>query len=366
MKPSPSTALDLDGPPVISAQNLCRRFGSRTAVDQVSLMIRPGEFFTLLGPSGCGKTTLLRLLAGLDLPDSGSLQINGAEALSLPAHRRPISMVFQSGALFPHLNVQENVALGLRLRHCPADAMAARVAEALRLARLEGFARRWPAEMSGGERQRVALARALATQPQLLLLDEPLAALEPDLRRQLHEELRQIQRRLNIAMIHVTHLREDAFFISDRLAIMRAGKIIQCGAPSDIYERPHNRFVAEFTGECNFIAGEYIANDRVITAAGLLQIPCPERRPPIGSLVTLAIRPESILAPAPPDSPNLLRGVVRDGCRVGPNLRLTVEVTGAVWSVLQLPNLAGRPLEIGREIPLSLPPAALALLATEE
>jgi putative spermidine/putrescine transport system ATP-binding protein len=233
-----------------------KRFDGVTAVDDVSLEIRRGELFALLGPSGCGKTTLLRLIAGLEEPDAGAIRIGGADVTSVPAHRRPVNMVFQQYALFPHLTVEQNVGFGLRYKSLPRAAQTEKVAAALALVRLTGFERRRPDQLSGGQRQRVALARALVLEPQVLLLDEPLAALDPNLRREVQVELKRLQRSLGITFVFVTHDREEALALSDRIAVMDRGRVEQVGSPVEVFESPATEFVARFLGATNVFTAE--------------------------------------------------------------------------------------------------------------
>jgi len=235
----------------VEIDRVTRRFGGVTAVDGVTLEIRRGELFALLGPSGCGKTTLLRLIAGLEEPDAGAIRIGGADVTSVPAHRRPVNMVFQQYALFPHLTVGQNVAFGLRYKALPRPAQAERVAAALALVRLTGYEHRRPDQLSGGQRQRVALARALILEPQVLLLDEPLAALDPNLRREVQVELKGLQRSLGITFVFVTHDREEALALSDRIAVMDRGRVEQVGSPVEVFEAPATELVARFLGAPN-------------------------------------------------------------------------------------------------------------------
>ncbi len=228
----------------IEVQELTRRFGSVTALDRVSLSIRTGEFFSLLGPSGCGKTTLLRILAGLESADSGQVRLEGEDVRHLPAHRRPVNTVFQSYALFPHLNVRDNVAFGLRMKRVAPTEIAARVARVVELVEIASLVERKPDELSGGQKQRVALARAIVNEPRVLLLDEPLAALDLKLRKQLQTELRNLQRRLGITFVYVTHDQDEALALSDRLAVMRDGRVEQLGDAPTLYQRPRTRFVS--------------------------------------------------------------------------------------------------------------------------
>ena len=284
----------------VEARALTRRFGEVVALDRVSLAIGRGEFFSLLGPSGCGKTTLLRLIAGLDLPDEGMLRIGGQDAAGIPAHRRQVNTVFQSYALFPHLTVRDNVAFGLRMKKVPAAQIAGRVAGVMALVEIADLAARRPAQLSGGQKPRVALARALVNEPEVLLLDEPLGALDLKLRRQLQTELRALQRRTGITFLHVTHDQDEALGMSDRIAVMNAGRIEQLDAAPRLYERPRTRFVARFLGACNLIEGRVRGSGRDTLEVdspfgGLRVTPGPETRPvPPDGPVTLAIRPEKI------------------------------------------------------------------------
>jgi putative spermidine/putrescine transport system ATP-binding protein len=240
----------------VEIDRVTKRFGGVTAVDEVTLEIRRGELFALLGPSGCGKTTLLRLVAGLEEPDAGAIRIGGADVTSRPAHRRPVNMVFQQYALFPHLTVEQNVAFGLRYKALPRAAQAEKTAAALALVRLTGYGHRRPDQLSGGQRQRVALARALVLEPQVLLLDEPLAALDPNLRREVQVELKGLQRSLGITFVFVTHDREEALALSDRIAVMDRGRVEQVGSPVEVFEAPATELVARFLGATNIFTSE--------------------------------------------------------------------------------------------------------------
>src|SRR5256714_155547 len=241
----------------ISIVEVTKRFGDFTAVDRVSLEIRRGEFFSLLGSSGCGKTTLLRMIAGLQTPTSGRLLLDGQDVTDVPAYRRPVHLVFQHYALFPHLNVAKNVAFGLRYqRHVAKSDHVRLVEKALSLVQLSGFESRYPDELSGGQRQRVALARALVLKPQVLLLDEPLGALDQKLRKEMQVELKNLQRELGITFVFVTHDQEEAMTMSDRIAVMNAGHVEQCDAASTVFEYPRTAFVAQFMCAANFFAAE--------------------------------------------------------------------------------------------------------------
>jgi len=283
----------------VEIQDITKRFGPVTAVDEVSLEIRRGEFFALLGPSGCGKTTLLRLIAGFEEPDAGAIRIEGIDVTPVPPHRRPVNMVFQHYALFPHLSVEENVAFGLRYKPLARAAHAARVAEALALVRLTGYEQRRPDQLSGGQRQRVALARALILQPQVLLLDEPLAALDPNLRREMQVELKGLQRTLGITFVFVTHDREEALAMSDRIAVMNGGRVEQVGSPVGIFESPETEFVARFLGAVNVFTAEVRrVEDGVLTLALLdgTELAVPQTGPPRlrRQPVRFVVRPEKL------------------------------------------------------------------------
>ena len=240
---------------LLEVRNVTRRFAEFTAVDDVSLSVKAGEFFTLLGPSGCGKTTLLRMIAGFDLPDGGQILLNGADIAGLPPEARPVRTVFQNYALFPHMTVQGNVAFPLKMAKTPAGEIPAKVAEALDGVRLTGFASRFPHELSGGQRQRVAIARALVTHPTVLLLDEPLAALDAKLREEMQIELINLQKNVGITFVYVTHDQTEALALSHRIAVMNRGRVEQVDEPDRLYGFPKTRFVADFIGTCNLLTG---------------------------------------------------------------------------------------------------------------
>ena len=282
-----------------------KRFGATTAVDDVSLNVERGAFYALLGPSGCGKTTLLRMIAGFETPDSGRIFIDGIDVTGLPAYARPVNMMFQSYALFPHMDVAGNIAFGLRQERLDRRRIAARVDEMLALVQMSGYARRRPHELSGGQRQRVALARALAKMPKLLLLDEPLAALDRKLRAETRLELTGIQERVGITFLVVTHDQEEALSVASCVAVMDRGRVVQTGAPAEIYERPASRLVADLVGEVNLFEGELTAgfNGLALVVAGFREpvpLPCGTRLRE-GAAAALAVRPEKVvLSHAPP------------------------------------------------------------------
>ncbi len=293
---------------------LSKRYGTQLAVDGLTLTVKPGSMLALLGPSGCGKTTCLRMIAGLVKPTSGDIYVDEKWITSTPVHKRNIGMLFQNYALFPHMSVAENVAFGLQARRLPKAQTAARVAGALQLVQLDAYADRMPARLSGGQQQRVALARCLVVEPALLLLDEPLGALDKSLRESMQVELRALQQRLGITTIMVTHDQDEALTLSDQIAIMRGGRLEQLGSPTEVYQAPASRFVAGFIGVSNFFRGRVDRRDgqtgRVTTTAGpiLIVADCPPGR----DEVTVAVRPEAILLEpgSRSDTPNSVAGVV--------------------------------------------------------
>ncbi len=274
---------------------LTKRFGRTAVVDHLSLDIYEGEFFALLGPSGCGKTTLLRLIAGFEQPNAGRMLLDGIDLAPVPPYRRPVNMMFQSYALFPHLDVEANVAFGLKQEGLPAREIARRVADMLARVKLDGLGGRKPHELSGGQRQRVALARSLVKRPRILLLDEPMAALDKKLRSETQFELMELQRNLGLTFIIVTHDQSEAMTVADRIAVMDGGRLIQVAPPAEIYERPSSRWVADFVGDVNLFQGR-LGDDGVSvegTAAGRLRVDTtPDARP--GAPVWVAVRPEKV------------------------------------------------------------------------
>ncbi len=303
------------------------------AVDHVSLSLADGEFFSLLGPSGCGKSTTLRMLAGFEQPTAGEITIAGQDMVGVPPYRRPVNMVFQSYALFPHLTVAGNLAFGLEMKGLPRPEIERRVAAALGLVRLDEMGPRRPGQLSGGQQQRVALARALINEPAVLLLDEPLGALDLKLRREMQIELKQLQQRLGITFVYVTHDQEEALAMSDRIGVMDRGRLLQVGPPTEIYERPNCRFVADFIGEANFLEGRVEGREeghvRVrAAAADLTVLGLPGAGVGPGQAVTVAIRPEKLrLTQARPEqAANAVEGRVLEVVYIGSDTRVTVAV----------------------------------------
>ncbi|MCK1734483.1 ABC transporter ATP-binding protein [Bradyrhizobium sp. 138] len=317
------------GQPLLRIEGVAKTFGTFRAVDGVSLDIKAGEFFALLGPSGCGKTTLLRMLAGFEAPDEGRILLGGKDIASTMPHERPINMMFQNYALFPHLSVRDNIAFGLKRAGMARADIATRVAEMVALVKLDGLEKRKPDQLSGGQRQRVALARALARRPQLLLLDEPLAALDKKLRESTQAELMELQRRLGMTFIIVTHDQEEAMTMASRIGVMKSGKLAQVASPRELYEGPRSRWIAEFVGDVNVFDGEFKLRDghRLVIAtreAGTLVTA--EPREPVGETrLSVAIRPEKVkLSRRAPVSEagretaiNSLDGVIADICYLG-------------------------------------------------
>ena len=357
--------------PVVEIDGVTKRFDGALAVDRVSLQIGRGELFSLLGGSGCGKTTLLRMIAGFERPDAGRIVIDGVDMADVPPYARPVNMMFQSYALFPHMSVAHNVAFGLRQDGVPARERRARVAEALELVQLVGFDDRRPHQLSGGQRQRVALARSLVKRPKLLLLDEPLAALDRKLREQTQRELVRIQAQVGITFVMVTHDQEEAMTMSSRIGVMQAGRIVQVGAPGEVYDSPASRFVADFIGAVNLLAARAVA----IAAEGLVLesaavgtlVTEPVAGVAVGDAVTVALRPEKIaLGLAPPETPhNRAAGTVREVAYLGGLSLYRVELGNGIVLRATLPNAARLTTPVfarGQSVHLSWSPSCVMVL----
>ena len=347
--------------------DLNKLFGTMKAVDNISLRIPGGEFFSLLGSSGCGKTTTLRMIAGFERPTSGRILLDGVDMTETPPHRRHVNTVFQSYALFPHLNVFDNVAFGLRRARVEAEQVKRRVAEALELVQLTGFEKRKPAQMSGGQQQRVALARALVLKPAVLLLDEPLGALDARLRKQLQVELKTLQQQVGITFIYVTHDQEEALTMSDRIAVMSHGVIEQVASPEEIYEAPATVFVADFLGVSNLmdgIASGADADGRCKVRIGGFDLAAGRGSTGISGQTKVTIRPERIrLESKGTGGENRIPGTVQRSVYLGNAVQLIVELaTGAKIQALMQNNGEDIPYREGSEVSVHLPAAALRVL----
>jgi putative spermidine/putrescine transport system ATP-binding protein len=327
---------------------LRRAFGTTVALDGLDLTVRPGELMALLGPSGCGKTTALRMLAGFEHPDSGQVLVGGRDVTSVPAHRRDAGMVFQSYSLFPHLSALDNVAFGLRMRKVGAAERRTRAAELLELVGLPDHGDRYPHQLSGGQQQRIALARALALRPRVLLLDEPLSALDAKVRLTLREEIRRLQQELGITTLFVTHDQEEALSMADRVAVMRGGRMEQCAPPAELYGRPATAFVAEFVGTMNRIPGHTRDDHTVEVLGGRLQI---DGDAPAGPEVDVLVRPEAVRVSADPES----AARVVATAFLGAVTRLTVRLPDGTVVKADLPTHDAAALAPGAAVTLTLP-----------
>jgi spermidine/putrescine transport system ATP-binding protein len=369
LAPTPSPRPDSTGdPPVLEGLGLTRRFGDTAAVAGVDLAVARGEYFCIVGPSGSGKSTLLRMLAGFETPDTGEIRLAGRRVDGLPPEKRDLNTVFQGYALFPHLSVAENVGFGLRMRGIPREERRRAVQEALSLVRLGGYGERFPRTLSGGEQQRVALARAVVNRPTVLLLDEPLAALDRKLRTRMQEELRRIQREVGITFIHVTHDQQEALRLGDRLAVMHEGRFLQVGPPARVYQRPATTFVADFLGTANLLDGVVAEGGGSTVRVGdgiLLTVAADDGLPPPGSRIRLALRPEAVglLPGAGADGPgNVLRGRVERREAVGGFEELFVRVGPLLLEVHLASSPSRRVPGSGEEVHLWVDPSDLVLL----
>jgi spermidine/putrescine ABC transporter ATP-binding subunit len=364
-----------DSDSIISLQKISKHFGPVKAVDEVSFEIRRGEFFSLLGPSGCGKTTLLRMLAGFETPTMGEIFIDGQPMSAVPPYARPTNMVFQNYAIFPHLNVRENIAFGLRKKHLAKPEMARIVEEVLALIKMPGYGERASHQLSGGQRQRVALARALVCRPKVLLLDEPLGALDKKLREEMQIELRQIQRSVGVTFVFVTHDQEEALTLSDRVAVMSHGKALQIDSGTKIYETPNCREVAEFIGTMNLfpgVMGEVTQGHARIEAGplGRFDVPVATDAPAHGAAVSVAVRPEKIHLhwTAPDAGTNALAGRLNAKAYFGDRSHYFVEVPGMNKLIAVARQNADRqfaePDTIGTAVWMTWKPEAASLLTS--
>jgi spermidine/putrescine ABC transporter ATP-binding subunit len=347
---------------VLELAAVSKQFGRVTAVDRLSERFARGEYFCILGPSGCGKTTLLRLVAGFESPDTGEIRLHGGSVAGVPPERRDVNVVFQNYALFPHLSVSDNIAFGLRMKKLAASEVQARVREAVRLVHLEEEADRLPKQLSGGQQQRVALARALVNRPAVLLLDEPLSALDHALRLRMHEELRRIQRETGVTFLHITHDQSEALALSDRIAVMHGGRFLQVGSPRDVYLRPASRFVASFVGATNMLDAVIDAAGSAVVAGGL------RLRVPSGSSghAVLAIRPEVVTFVPAGDAPEAApRGVLRHLAFAGADVDAAAVFAGDVVLRARLSSAAAAGLAEGDEVAAIVAPEDIVVLPPE-
>ncbi len=351
----------------VELRNLSKRYGQTLAVDDVSLLIQKGEFFSLLGPSGCGKSSTLRMIAGFVNPDAGDIEIGGELVTQLPPERRRLGIVFQNYAIFPHMHVYDNIAFGLRMRKVSKDEIGKRVSAALEQVGLSGYETRYQRQLSGGEQQRVALARVLITQPSILLLDEPLSALDKMLREEMKYWIKDLQHELGITTIYVTHDQSEALTMSDRIAVMNRGRVIQVGSPDDIYERPVNRFVTDFIGESSILVARVArlngASCTLAIGDRMFQAPLREGLA-VDNEVSLALRPEQILLDNEAGAPgaNELKARVIDSTYQGSIIRYRLDLGGQTV-VAERPNRADvGVLNTGSEITISWKPEATEIL----
>jgi spermidine/putrescine transport system ATP-binding protein len=358
------------GRAAIGLVGVSKRFGAVGAVDDVSLEIEEGEFFSLLGPSGCGKTTTLRMVAGFELPDAGRIVLQGTDVTEVPANRRPVNMVFQQYALFPHMSVYDNVAFGLKVKRIPREQHRGRVKEMLRIVSLEGFERRRARQLSGGQQQRVALARALVNLPAALLLDEPLGALDVKLRKHMQLELKRIQHDLGTTFVYVTHDQEEALAMSDRIAVMNGGRVEQTGSPREIYDHPQTAFVADFIGSLNAL--DLILDELVGTYAVMrlgederVVVPAPEGHR-TGDAVRVAVRPEQVqIAPMgtrTPDGGSRLDGTIAEVVFLGMYTQFHVETGAGRLVCHRLADESLATFEPGSRVTISWQPEHVSVL----
>ena len=354
-------------PGSVELRSLSKSYGPAVAVDDVTLHVQAGEFLSLLGPSGCGKTTTLRMIGGFEFPDDGSIQISGRNVENLPPHKRPVNTVFQAYALFPHMKVADNVAYGLRRSGVPKSDMADRVSRALDMVRMTAFANRKPAQLSGGQQQRIALARALVNRPAVLLLDEPMSALDRKLREEMQVELKLLQHELGTTFIFVTHDQEEALSMSDRVAVMKDGRIEQIGTASSVYDSPESAFVAGFIGRQNSFTGTISAFDSTGVSVRTAGLSLHSTRPTKGHVpaaagaeVTAAIRPESVVvtgateSEATSDTPvNSVTGTLLGVSELGHSLQLVVQTPKDDQILARLPRAANPPTELGSPVQCS-------------
>lgn len=361
----------------LDLENVSKRFGQVTAVDDITLMVEQGEFLTLLGPSGCGKTTILRMIAGFEVPTTGNILLDGDDITNRPASKRPMGMVFQSYALFPHMTAEQNIAFGLTIKHTAKDAIQRRVAELLELVGLGDKGKSYPHQLSGGQQQRIALARALAVEPKVLLLDEPLSALDAKVRVSLRNEIRRIQQQLKMTAIYVTHDQEEALAISDRIAVMARGHIEQLGVPEEIYSNPQSIFAATFVGNSNQFRGVLTSTSEGLCQAGTytLHVP-PQTTMRNGAAIMVVVRPEEMTiheadqAAAPgidasmngTGTSNEIAGEIELRTFLGPFTRFHVHAGEDSVLIADVPSQQARGYAVGQHVTLSFPSSACQVL----
>jgi spermidine/putrescine transport system ATP-binding protein len=353
------TAPSVTTPPEIQLLDLEKRFREVRAVDGVSLEVGSGEFFSLLGPSGCGKTTTLRMIGGFELPSGGRILLRGRDVTADPPDKRPVNMVFQNYALFPHLDVDDNVAFGLKRKGVAKAETVRRVGEALELVHLTGYERRRPNQLSGGEQQRVALARALVNRPNVLLLDEPLGALDLKLRRQLQVELKRIQAEVGITFVYVTHDQEEALTMSDRIAVMHAGKVEQLGTPEELYERPTTRFVAGFIGSTNLLHGRIEADGSVRLSSGEVARVAHDGMA-AGSEIEISVRPEAISI-VPVSGQGTIKATVEQAAYLGTTISYQLRTARGLALTVLSPK-TGERLPVGSDVAVTWSPSEALIL----
>src|SRR5215212_6912596 len=352
----------------LDLSNVRKSFAQSTAVENFNLEVERGEFVSFLGPSGCGKTTTLRMVAGFETPTAGTIRINGVDVTNTPPNQRQVGMVFQSYALFPNMTVAGNIGFGLKVKRQLESAIKARVDEMLKIIHMSEFGGRYPYQLSGGQQQRVALARALAIQPQVLLLDEPLSALDAKIRVSLRNEIRAIQRQLGITTIYVTHDQEEALSLSDRIVVMSNGRIEQIGTPFEIYNFPATRFVASFVGTLNVLSADVAdPNGKLRIDGQAVQAANPITDALSGRAITIALRPEvlSLNGHDTPDAINHLTGTVDDVMFLGPTMRVRVRLKNQSFQFDEFNNPQMPPPQPGQQVTVSFPPEACLLLADQ-